>query len=73
MATKKKIADGEESQLAADLVRIRITKFGDSKISTGEHRAGFGDVMASRGQELQVDPATAQAHEAAGLAEIVEG
>ena len=79
MAAKKKTSDTNESaatgseDAAQEMVRIRITKFGDGKISTGIHRAGFGDVMAGRGHEIEVDLATAKAHEAQGLAEIVEG
>ena len=73
MAVKKKNPDEGVEEATVDLVRIRVTKFGGGKISTGEHRAGFGDVMAERGSELDVDRDTARAHEAAGLAEIVEG
>ena len=52
-------------------VRVRITKFGDGKVSSGEHVAGEGDVMLSAGAEIQVSAATAEDLEARGFAETI--
>lgn len=51
-------------------VRIRITKFGDGKVSTGEHIAEKGDVMFKAGEETIIPVHVADALEKRGLAEI---
>lgn len=51
-------------------VSVKVTKFGEGKVSTGEHVAVQGDVMAKVGQILSVPPSVAKALEAKGLAEI---
>ena len=60
----------EEAPLAQGHVNVRITKFGAGKVSTGEHVAVTGDVMASQGQVLVVTDEVAMALESRGLAEI---
>jgi hypothetical protein len=52
------------------MVKITVTKFGDGKISTGQHIAVEGDVMARRGDTMEVSKTTADQLEARGLAEI---
>jgi hypothetical protein len=51
-------------------VKVRITKLGAGKVSTGVHIAASGDVMASAGDMLTVPQDVADALEARGLAEI---
>lgn len=52
-------------------VKVRITKFGAGQVSTGEHVAGEGDIMAQHNDEMTVSPANADALEALGFAEKV--
>lgn len=61
-----KAASGED----AKLVRVRVTKFGENKVSTGEHKSAFGDVFAAKDTILEVDEDTADELEARGFAEI---
>lgn len=56
----------------SNTVKVQITKFGAGKVSTGVHESGFGDVMAVRGEVIDVDLETAAALEAKGIGEIVE-
>lgn len=51
-------------------VKIRITKLGAGKVSTGVHVAVEGEVMAEAGAILAVPQAVAEELEARGLAEI---
>jgi len=53
-----------------DRVAVTVTKFGDGRVSTGEHSPESGEVMAKRGAVLEVDLETANALERRGLAEI---
>lgn len=53
-------------------VKVVITKFGHGLVSTGEHVSSEGDVMAERGDQMEVSLSTAQALEKKGFAEIVE-
>jgi hypothetical protein len=73
MAQRKKL-DGEADMTREPerTVRVTITKFGDGKVSTGEHVSVKGDVMAKRGEVLETSAEAAAALEAAGLAEISE-
>jgi hypothetical protein len=73
---KKPEADFAESRISETpepegeaLVRITITKFGDGKVSTGKHVGGQGDVMARRGDVMQVSAACASDLEKLGFAE----
>ncbi|MGH6828607.1 MAG: hypothetical protein ACREFW_06830 [Rhizomicrobium sp.] len=52
------------------IVKVRVTKFGAGKISTGEHVAVAGDTKAKAGDVLDVSPRTARSLEQRGLAEI---
>ena len=54
------------------LVRVTITKFGDGKVSTGDFIMGQGDIMARRGEVIEISAGCAKALEERGLAEIVE-
>ena len=54
------------------MVSIRVTKFGDGKVSTGRHKGAFGDIMAKRGDVLEVDANVAASMEKTGLGEVVE-
>lgn len=53
----------------ADTVLVTVTKFGAGKVSTGEHVAGVGDVLAKRGDILEVAKHVAGSLEAKGFAE----
>lgn len=68
--------DTEAPILAAaggeDLVRVTITKFGDGKVSTGTSVVGMGDIMAKRGDVIEISADCARALEECGLAEVVE-
>lgn len=57
-----------EEQSAA-LVSVTVTKFGEDKVSTGQHIAGTGDVYAKRGEKMMVSKSVADALEERGLAE----
>lgn len=57
------------AEAKGDLVSVTITKFGDGKVSTGVHEAGFGDIYARRGEKILVSKGTALALEAKALAE----
>jgi len=52
-----------------DLVEVTITKFGEGKVSTGEHVAGEGDIYAKRGDKLRVSKKVAERLEVLGVAE----
>lgn len=54
------------------VVNVVVTKFGHGKVSTGEHVAIDGDVMAERGETLAVSLSTAKALEEKGYAELVD-
>jgi hypothetical protein len=51
-------------------VKIRVTRLGAGKVSTGVHVAVEGEVMAGVGDMLTVPQIVADALEAQGLAEI---
>jgi hypothetical protein len=51
-------------------VKIRVTKLGAGKVSTGVHVAVEGEVMAGAGDMFTVPQIVADALEAQGLAEI---
>lgn len=51
-------------------VLVTVTKFGEGKVSTGEHIAEQGDVMAQKGDILECPEDQAKIQEALGLVEI---
>jgi hypothetical protein len=51
-------------------VKVRVTKLGAGRVSTGAHVAVSGEVMAGAGDMLTVPREVAEALEAQGLAEI---
>jgi hypothetical protein len=51
-------------------VKIRVTRLGAGRVSTGVHIAASGEVMAAAGDLLTVPQDVADALEAQGLAEI---
>lgn len=53
------------------IVKVRITKFGAGKVSTGVHIAEKGDKMAERDEVIEVAHSVAVTLEERGLAEIV--
>ena len=57
---------------SAEIVKVRVTKFGEGLVSTGVHVQGEGDVMASRGDILEVSKTVANSLEVRGFGEIVE-
>lgn len=59
-------ASGED----AKRIKVRVTKFGENKVSTGEHKSAFGDVFAAKDTILEVDEDTADELEVRGFAEI---
>lgn len=69
MARKK--ADGtDEPELKPGHVYVTVTKFGEGKVSTGEHIAELGDVMAKKGDVLECPEDQAKIQEGFGLVEI---
>ena len=54
----------------ANDVKIRVTKLGAGKVSTGVHVAASGDVMAQAGDMLTVPQEVAGELEARGFAEV---
>ncbi|TAL08064.1 MAG: hypothetical protein EPO02_13815 [Nitrospirae bacterium] len=52
-------------------VKVTIVKFGEGKVSTGEHIAGKGDIMAERGDVITVSKNIADALESKGYGEVV--
>lgn len=54
----------------AGLVSLRITKFGDGKVSTGRHLAGTGDEFFAAGAVAQLPRDVALALEQRGFGEI---
>lgn len=54
---------------STEVVLVTITKFGAGKVSTGVHVAGPGDIMAIKGEILEVSRTVAEALEAKGFAE----
>jgi len=67
---RKKNADGEQAQPAPGNVFVRVTKFGAVKVSTGEHVAEVGDIMADMDDVLEVSEEVGKALEAKGYGEI---
>jgi len=61
----------DEPAVKPDRVLVTITKFGEGKVSTGVHAIG-GDVMAARGDVLEVAPEVAASLESKGYAEAAE-
>jgi len=51
-------------------VKIRVTRLGAGRVSTGVHVAVEGEVTAQAGDMLSVPQVVAEALEAQGLAEI---
>lgn len=51
-------------------VTVRITKFGNGQVSSGEHVPGEGDRMLWAGETVTLDRTDAEALEARGFAEI---
>lgn len=71
MAPRKKTEEGAEAPVPAPgNVFIRITKFGAGRVSTGEHVAEFGDVMADMDDVLEVSEEVGKSLEAKGYGEI---
>lgn len=52
-----------------ELVEVTVTKFGEGRVSTGEHIPAEGDVKAKRGEKMMVSPSVAADLEARGFAE----
>ena len=52
------------------LVSLRITKFGEGKVSTGRHQAGMGDEFFAAGAVAELPRAIAEGLEARGFGEI---
>lgn len=51
-------------------VTIKITRFGDGKVSSGRHIADQGDEMLAEGETIKVAPDLAAELEERGLVEI---
>ena len=62
---------GDERKPSDGMVLVTITKFGEGKVSTGIHEPG-GDIMAAKGDVLEVTPDVAASLEAKGYAEAAE-
>jgi hypothetical protein len=59
----------QKAQPNGEMVEVVITKFGEGKVSTGEHVAGEGDIYASRGDKIIVAKHVAVRLEVLGVAE----
>lgn len=59
-----------EARADGALVSLRITKFGEGKVSTGRHQAGAGDDFFATGAVTELPRAIAEALEARGFGEI---
>lgn len=71
MAPRKKIEDGEEpAKPSVGNVFVRITKFGAGRVSTGEHVAEVGDIMADMDDVLEVSEDVGKSLEGKGYGEI---
>lgn len=71
MAPRKKTEDGSEpAQPREGNVFVRITKFGAGRVSTGEHVAEFGDIMADMDDVLEVSEDVGKSLEGKGYGEI---
>lgn len=55
---------------SAETVKVRVTKLGDGKVSTGRHIAMIGDEMHKANDILELPLNVAQALEKVGFAEI---
>jgi hypothetical protein len=56
---------------AAPVVKCRVLKLGDGKISTGKHEPELGDVFFERNEEFSVGEDIARGLEDLGYAEII--
>ena len=56
----------------SDIVKCRVMKLGDGKVSTGQHVSGVGEVHFERGEELTIARSIALGLEDRGYVEIVE-
>jgi len=71
MAKSKDDAAGGEIVLPRPgHVFVTVTKFGEGKVSTGQHIPDHGDVMAVKGDVLECPEEDAKIQEALGLVEI---
>lgn len=84
-AAREAVAQNEERRIRAarqaartltaetelPMVKCRVTKLGDGKISTGEHVAGIGEVHFEKGEEFPARKDIADALEDRGFVEIV--
>ena len=52
-------------------VTVRITKFGDGKVSSGVHVAEEGDIMLAKDESIVIAKSVADELEVRGFAEIV--
>lgn len=59
-----------EAKLPAGMVNVRITKFGDGKVSKGEHEAAVGEKCYAKDEIVMLPAAIAEELEARNLAEI---
>jgi hypothetical protein len=72
-ALKKRRADAAAADAAAaKRVQVRITKWGDGQISTGEHADGLGDLTYEKGETPHFPEEVALALESRGYVEIQE-
>ena len=60
----------KKNEARADGVLLRITKFGEGKVSTGRHQAGAGDACFAAGTVTELPRPIAEALEARGFGEI---
>lgn len=69
---KQKASEDAAEAINNDVVRVRITKMGDGKVSTGDHVANDGDLMFEAGEYAELPRVVALALEDRGFAEIEE-
>lgn len=75
MAKVQRALEGERPDLALSpdpMVKVRILKFGDGRVSTGDHHSSGGEVLAEAGEFMDIPRTVAEALEKRGFAEIEE-
>ena len=72
MAKTKAAFSGQtfDADPQSELVRVRVTKRGDGRISTGEHDNRGGDILFEAGERFEVARHIAEVHEEHGFVEI---
>jgi hypothetical protein len=68
----RQAATRQAEETPPDVVKARVTKLGDAKISMGVHVPGVGEACYEHNEILEVERKIALDLEARGFAEIIE-